>query len=125
MIAVSGPLQPREMRVCIDGEPAAFVLECTYEKKRPGEAVCPVGSAECAAVAVGSCVYEAVLRRFTTSLEDRWAGRRGFELSVEAGATRLRFTGCEWLEIRNRITAGSEVTEEVRIVACSMKKEAL
>ena len=34
-------------------------------------------------------------------------------------------TKAEWLEIRNRITAGSEVTEEVRIAACSMKKEAL
>ena len=125
MIAVSGPVEPREMRVCIDGEPAAFVLECAYEMTRDGEIVCPVGAQVCAAVAVGSCTYAVELRRFTTALADGWSGRRGFEMTVETAEERLRFTGCEWLEIRRRITAGSELTEQVRIAARGMEKEAL
>ena len=126
MKAVSAAAQPCEMCVCIDREPVAFVLACTYEKKRPGELVCPVGSDACAAVAAGACTYEVTLRQFTTAaLEDRWTAKKGFELSVQTERDRLRFTGCEWLEIRNQITAGGSAVSTVRLAACTMIREGL
>lgn len=126
MMAVSAAAQPSEMCVCIDREPAAYVLECTYERRRAGESICPVGAVECAAVDTGACVYEVSLRQFTTAaLEERWTAKKGFELSVQTATERIRFTGCEWLEIRNQITAGGSAVSAVRLAACSMKKEGL
>lgn len=126
MKALSAAARPCEMCVCIDREPVAFVLECTYEKKRPGDPVCPVGADTCAAVATGACTYEVTLRQFTTAtLEDRWTAKKGFELSVQTDTERLRFTGCEWVEIRNQITAGGSAVGSVRLAACSMVREGL
>lgn len=126
MIAVPAAAQPCEMQVCINGEPMAYVLECVYEQKRDGVQVCPVGAQECAAVDTGADRYEITLRRFTTAgLENRWTAQKDFELSVQTGTRRIRFSGCEWLEVRNQITAGGSAVNAVRLAACSMTEEDL
>lgn len=122
MIRIPGPASPHEMRVRINGEPAAYVLACVCEEKRRCDPVCPVGACECAAVAVGARTYEVELRQFTTDLYAGWLDKTGFELSVETQDELLLFSGCEWTEVRRQIQSGGDMIGSVRIAACTMER---
>ena len=122
MMQIPGPTAPHEMRVCINGSPATYVLSCTCEEKRQSEPVCPVGAQESAGIAVGTRTYEIGLEQFTTGFHDGWLQQQDFELSVETGEEQLVFSGCEWIEIRRKITSGSDAVRAVRVAACSMER---
>lgn len=122
-LSMQGGSSAAQIKVLINEKPAGYVCTCELAAARTGEFLYSVGEGVCSAVVPGATGYTVALSRFLQETNPDVFTLRDFTLSLVTPEGCLRFTGCEWLEIRRKIEMGEEMLQYLKIGACALEQE--